>query len=133
VVPGGGSAYIRVLPALEQLQLTGDRQVGVNIIKRALETRMRQIVLNAGAEGARVVQRVKAAADRLGYDVAADPYVDLMEAGVLYPPKGKSHRIAACGQCGRAAADHGSSHHRSPRGAHGTSRRHGLSPAWHGL
>ena len=50
-MPGGGLAYIRALPALEQLQLEGDRQVGVNIIKRALEEPMRQIALNAGVEG----------------------------------------------------------------------------------
>jgi chaperonin GroEL len=87
VVPGGGLAYIRALPALEQLQLEGDRQVGVNIIKRALEEPMRQIVLNAGIEGATVVQRVKAASDMIGYDAAADAYVDLREAGVLDPTK----------------------------------------------
>src|SRR4029453_7433766 len=63
VVPGGGLAYIRALPALERLQLAGDRQVGVNIITRALEEPMRQIALNAGAEGAMVVQRVMAASD----------------------------------------------------------------------
>ena len=87
VVPGGGLAYIRALPALERLQLAGDRQVGVNIIKRALEEPMRQIALNAGVEGATVVQRVKAASDMIGYDAAADAYVDLIEAGVLDPTK----------------------------------------------
>jgi chaperonin GroEL len=87
VVPGGGLAYIRALPALEQLQLDGDRQVGVNIIKRALEEPMRQIALNAGVEGATVVQQVKAASDMIGYDAAADAYVDLREAGVLDPTK----------------------------------------------
>ena len=87
VVPGGGLAYIRALPALERLQLAGDRQVGVTIIKRALEEPMRQIALNAGVEGATVVQRVKATADMIGYDAAADAYVDLMEAGVLDPTK----------------------------------------------
>ena len=87
VVPGGGLAYIRALPALEQLQLEGDRQVGVNIIKRALEEPMRQIALNAGVEGATVVQRVKAASDMIGYDAVADAYVDLMDAGVLDPTK----------------------------------------------
>ena len=87
VVPGGGLAYIRALPALEQLQLDGDRQVGVNIIKRALEEPMRQIALNAGVEGATVVQRVKAASDMIGYDAAADAYVDLIDAGVLDPTK----------------------------------------------
>jgi len=87
VVPGGGLAYIRALPALEQLQLEGDRQVGVNIIKRALEEPLRQIALNAGVEGATVVQQVKAASDMIGYDAAADAYVDLMDAGVLDPTK----------------------------------------------
>jgi chaperonin GroEL len=87
VVPGGGLAYIRALPALERLQLEGDRQVGVNIITRALEEPMRQIALNAGVEGATVVQRVKAATDMIGYDAAADAYVDLMDAGVLDPTK----------------------------------------------
>jgi chaperonin GroEL len=87
VVPGGGLAYIRALPALERLQLEGDRQVGVNIIKRALEEPMRQIALNAGVEGATVMQRVKTASDMIGYDAAADAYVDLMEAGVLDPTK----------------------------------------------
>jgi len=80
-------AYIRALPALERLQLEGDCQVGVNIIKRALEEPMRQIALNAGVEGAPVVQRVKAASDMIGYDAVADAYVDLMDAGVLDPTK----------------------------------------------
>jgi chaperonin GroEL len=87
VVPGGGLAYIRALPALEQLQLEGDRQVGVNIITRALEEPLRQIALNAGVEGATVVQQVRAASDMIGYDAAADAYVDLMDAGVLDPTK----------------------------------------------
>jgi len=87
VVPGGGLAYIRALPALEQLKLDGDRQVGVNIVKRALEEPMRQIALNAGVEGATVVQRVRATADMIGYDAVADAYVDLIDAGVLDPTK----------------------------------------------
>jgi chaperonin GroEL len=87
VVPGGGLAYIRALPALERLQLEGDRQVGVNIIKRALEEPMRQIARNAGVDGATVVQRVKTEADSIGYDAIADAYVDLVEAGVLDPTK----------------------------------------------
>jgi len=87
VVPGGGLAYIRALPALEQVKLDGDRQVGVNIIKRALEEPLRQIALNAGVEGATVVQQVKAASDMIGYDAVADAYVDLIEAGVLDPTK----------------------------------------------
>jgi chaperonin GroEL len=87
VVPSGGLAYIRASPALEQLQLEGDCQVGVNIIKRALEEPLRQIALNAGVEGATVVQQVKTASDMTGYDAVADTYVDLIEAGVLDPTK----------------------------------------------
>lgn len=87
VVPGGGLAYIRAIPALDKLQLEGDRQVGVHIIKRALEAPLRQIADNAGVEGTTVVQRVKDGADMLGYDAAAEAYVDLMEAGILDPTK----------------------------------------------
>jgi chaperonin GroEL len=69
------------------VQLAGDRQVGVTIITRALEEPMRQIALNAGVEGATVVQRVKTTSDMIGYDAVADAYVDLMDAGVLDPTK----------------------------------------------
>lgn len=87
VLPGGGLAYLRALPTLERLQLVGDRQVGVNIIKRALEEPLRQIALNAGVESSTVVQRVKAASDMVGYDAVTDTYVDLMDAGVIDPTK----------------------------------------------
>ena len=76
VVPGGGLAYIRALPALEKLQLEGDRQVGVHIIKRALEEPMRQIAANAGADSGMI-----------GYDANTDAYIDLMEAGIIDPTK----------------------------------------------
>jgi chaperonin GroEL len=89
VVPGGGMAYIRALPALEQLdpQLEGDRQVGLNIVKRALEEPMRQIVQNAGAEGATVVQHLKTESGMIGYDANTGAYVDLIEAGIIDPTK----------------------------------------------
>jgi chaperonin GroEL len=80
VAPGGGLAYIRALPALEPLNMEGDCQIGVNIIKRALEAPMLQIALNAGVEGATVVQRVKAESDMIGYDAAADAYVHDLES-----------------------------------------------------
>jgi chaperonin GroEL len=87
IVPGGGVAYIRALPALEKLQLGGDRQVGVNIIHRALEEPLRMIALNAGAEGATVFQRVKAESSSMGYDASTDTYVDMVAQGIIDPTK----------------------------------------------
>ena len=87
IVPGGGVAYIRALPALEKLQLGGDRQVGVNIIHRALEEPLRMIALNAGAEGATVFQRVKAESSSMGYDALTDTYVDMVAQGIIDPTK----------------------------------------------
>jgi chaperonin GroEL len=87
VVSGGGLAYIRALPALERLQLEGERQVGVAIVKRALEAPMRQIALNAGAEGATVVQRCKAESNGMGYDAATATFVNLIDAGIIDPTK----------------------------------------------
>jgi len=87
IVPGGGVAYIRALPALEKLQLGGDRQVGVNIIHRALEEPLRMIAMNAGAEGATVFQRVKAESGSMGYDASTDTYVDMVAQGIIDPTK----------------------------------------------
>jgi chaperonin GroEL len=87
IVPGGGVAYLRALPALEKVQLGGDRQVGVNIIKRALEEPLRMIATNAGIEGATVLQRVKAETGMMGYDAASDRYVDMVAAGIIDPTK----------------------------------------------
>src|SRR5215831_4534871 len=87
IVPGGGVAYIRALSALEKLQLGGDRQVGVNIIQRALEEPLRMIATNAGAEGATVLQRVKAESGTTGYDAASDTYVDMVTQGIIDPTK----------------------------------------------
>jgi chaperonin GroEL len=87
VVPGGGLAYIRALPALKRLQLDGERQVGVAIVKRAMEEPMRQIALNAGAEGATVVQRCKAESNGMGYDAATATFVNLIDAGIIDPTK----------------------------------------------
>jgi chaperonin GroEL len=87
IVPGGGVAYIRALPALEKLQLGGDRQVGVNIIHRALEEPLRMIAHNAGTEGATVLQRVKAESGAMGYDAATETYVDMVAQGIIDPTK----------------------------------------------
>jgi chaperonin GroEL len=87
IVPGGGLAYVRALPALEKLQLDAERQVGVNIIKRALEEPLRQIATNAGAEGAMVLQRVKGEKGDTGFDASADEYVDMVQRGIIDPTK----------------------------------------------
>ena len=87
VVSGGGLAYIRTLPALERLQLDGERQVGVAIVKRAIEEPMRQLALNAGAEGATIVQRCKTESDGVGYDATTETFVNLIDAGIIDPTK----------------------------------------------
>jgi chaperonin GroEL len=87
IVPGGGVALLRALPALEKLALAGDQRYGVNIIRRALEEPLRQMAHNAGVEGAVVVSKVRAGARSYGYNVATDTYEDLVRAGVIDPTK----------------------------------------------
>ena len=87
VIPGGGVAFVRCLPALDRLKLSGDEAVGALIVKRALEEPIRQLAKNAGAEGSIVVQRVKEGKDAYGYNVATNTYEDLMAAGVVDPTK----------------------------------------------
>jgi chaperonin GroEL len=87
IVPGGGVALLRALPALDKLELTGDQQHGVNIIRRALEEPLRQIAQNSGAEGAVVVNRVRSESGAYGYNAASGEYEDLVAAGVIDPTK----------------------------------------------
>ena len=87
IVPGGGVALLRTLPALQALQLGGDRQFGVNIIRRAIEEPLRQMAANAGVEGAVVVDKVKGGSAGYGYNVASGEYEDLVLAGVIDPTK----------------------------------------------
>ncbi|RMF90540.1 MAG: molecular chaperone GroEL, partial [Nitrospinota bacterium] len=87
IVPGGGVAFIRAIPALENLKLEGDQQIGVGIIKRALEEPLRQIANNAGVEGSIVVQKVKSEKDTVGFDANTGEYVDMIEAGIIDPTK----------------------------------------------
>lgn len=87
IVPGGGTAYIRCLPALEQLKLDGEEQHGVEIIKKALEAPLRQIAFNAGYEGSIIVEKVKAEKDGVGFDAEAGQIRDLIEAGIIDPKK----------------------------------------------
>lgn len=88
IVPGGGVAYIRTIPALEKL--TGnneDETTGMQIIKRAIEEPLRQIVANAGMEGSVVVQKVKEGKDDFGYNAYTDKYENLYKSGVIDPTK----------------------------------------------
>jgi len=87
IIPGGGVALIRCIPALDKLKLEGDEKIGVDIVRRALEEPIRQITENAGLEGSVVVQRVKQEKTNVGYDVSQDDYVDMIEAGVIDPKK----------------------------------------------
>ncbi len=87
IVPGGGVALLRCIPALEKLKLEGDQQAGITILKRALEEPIRQIVGNAGFEGSVVVERVKKEKTNVGFDAAAETYCDLLEAGIIDPTK----------------------------------------------
>jgi len=88
IVPGGGVAFLRCIKALEGLQLTPEQQVGVNIVKRALEEPIRQIVENAGVEGSVVVDKVRQNKNpNYGLNAATEEYVDMLEAGIIDPTK----------------------------------------------
>src|SRR5512136_2133121 len=83
IVPGGGVAYLRALPALDKLTLATEQQFGVNVIKRALEEPIRQIAQNAGVDGSIVVDKVKNGAGPFGFNAADDTYGDMMEMGII--------------------------------------------------
>lgn len=87
IVPGGGVAYLRTLPALDELKLEGDEQTGVNIVKKALEEPLKMIATNAGMEGSIVVEKVKEKKGAFGFNVRTDRYEDMNKAGVIDPTK----------------------------------------------
>ena len=88
IVPGGGVAYIRAIPALDALKGDNDdEQIGIEIVKRAIEEPLRQIVANAGKEGAVVIQRVKDGEKDFGYNARTEQYEHLYETGVIDPAK----------------------------------------------
>jgi chaperonin GroEL len=90
IVPGGGVALLRASKALDSLalKLSGDEATGADIVRRALEEPIRQIVQNAGLEGSVVVEKVKAAKDVAhGFDAESNEYVDMMQAGIIDPTK----------------------------------------------
>jgi chaperonin GroEL len=87
VLPGGGVAYLRTQKALDSLKLEGDEAVGAQIVRRALESPVRQLADNAGQEGALIVQEVKKRSGNEGFNVATGEYEDLVKAGVVDPTK----------------------------------------------
>ncbi|HVZ18280.1 MAG TPA: chaperonin GroEL [Terriglobales bacterium] len=88
IVPGGGVALVRCVSALEGLKVQGDEAIGVNIVRRALEEPLRQIVGNAGEEGAVVVGKIREHKEpTFGYNAQTSEYEDLIKAGVVDPTK----------------------------------------------
>ena len=88
IVPGGGVALLRCVPALEKIRVNGDEAIGVNIVKRALEEPLRQIAQNAGYEGAVVVGRIRESKDEhFGFNAETAEYGDLVTMGVIDPTK----------------------------------------------
>jgi chaperonin GroEL len=87
IVPGGGVAYIRTLPALDKMKLEGDEKIGVNIVKKALEEPLKMIAANAGMEGSIVVEKIKEKKGAFGFNARTDKYEDMIAAGVIDPTK----------------------------------------------
>jgi chaperonin GroEL len=87
IVPGGGVAFIRALPDLAKMKLEGDQQIGVDIVKRALEEPTRQLGVNAGREGSVIVEQVKKETDKIGFNVMTEKYEDMIVAGIPDPTK----------------------------------------------
>ncbi len=87
IVPGGGVALIRCLPALEKMKLEGDEQIGVNIVRKALEEPIRMLAENAGVDGSIVFEKVKNEKSNVGFNVETLKYEDMFEAGIIDPTK----------------------------------------------
>ncbi len=87
IVPGGGIALLRSIKALDKLKLDGDKQIGVDIVRRALEEPIRQIVANAGLEGSVIVNKVMERNGAFGFNAQKEEYEDLLKAGVIDPTK----------------------------------------------
>jgi len=87
IIPGGGVAFLRAIPALEKMKLEGDEAIGVSILKKALEEPIRLIAENSGVEGAIVVNRVKEEKGAFGFNADTGNFEDLMASGVIDPTK----------------------------------------------
>ena len=89
IVPGGGTSFVNVIPAVAKLLETveGDEKTGVSIVLKALEAPVRQIAQNAGMDGSVILEKIKTSKAGVGYDAANDKYVDMVEAGIVDPTK----------------------------------------------
>jgi chaperonin GroEL len=88
IVPGGGVALLRCIKELESIDLKGDEKTGADIVRRALESPIRQLAFNAGLEGSVIVEHLKNEKDNnVGYDFSKDEYVDMFKSGVIDPAK----------------------------------------------
>ncbi len=87
ILPGGGTALINAAKALDGLKLEGDEQIGVNILRKAIEAPLRQLADNAGYEGAIIVEKVKEQKPGVGFDVLTGEFRDMFEAGIIDPKK----------------------------------------------
>lgn len=87
IVPGGGVAFIRTLDDLDRMKLDGDQQIGVEIVKRALEEPTRQLAANAGREGSVIVEQVKKEKASTGFNVMSEKLEDMVEVGIIDPTK----------------------------------------------
>ena len=87
IVPGGGVALLRSIPALDALKLEGDERTGRAIVRRAIEEPVRRLASNAGVEGAIVIQKLLGEKTNIGYNVETDKYEDMLLAGVTDPAK----------------------------------------------
>ena len=87
IVPGGGVALIRAQAALDDLKVSGEAKIGVEIVRRACEAPLRQLTENAGVDGSIVVQEVRNGKGAYGYDVAKAAYCDMIKAGIIDPTK----------------------------------------------
>ncbi|MCX5803473.1 MAG: chaperonin GroEL [Proteobacteria bacterium] len=88
IIPGGGVAFLRCIPSLNKAKLEGERQLGIQIVKKALEDPTRWIAHNAGHDGSIVIEKVKNGKGNFGFDAAKEEYVDdMMEAGIIDPTK----------------------------------------------
>ncbi len=87
IVPGGGVALLRCMTALDNVKAEGEEAIGIQIVRKACEAPLRQLVDNAGLEGAVIVEEVKKAKGTNGYDVATNTYTDMFKAGIIDPTK----------------------------------------------
>ncbi len=87
IVAGGGTVLLNIIPKLQELKLEGDEQIGVEIIKKALEKPAKQIAINGGYEGAVIVEKLKSEEKGIGFDVLAGEFTDMVKRGIVDPAK----------------------------------------------